>query len=325
MLASPTEMFALSASPCAAEGYPMKIYAGAFVRADGLTFPVPSGHFLLGSWGASSIGWAVGEERQPVPASLDLLYFSYAEDTFYAGHFPLAQQRLYELLKTGFWHADKKQQLTYTTLTVCVLPKGMVCLWLTGIGKQVLVGRFQGSASAVEFKQFNKTGSRAQVIREEQAKLSPAVRHQLATGTISTRQWEDYLRTYSWHVAFSRPITLDNYRVNFLSAEYVARPDARDTAPYVRALLHPTARAVPSRMSLYIRDEAGHAHLLRTTAFDEAETMAAFAALHNQHPTRPLTLRVETDQYVTKASLVLTNGLQTIPLAKTAVEVLAQD
>lgn len=325
MLAYQLEKFPLSASPCAAQGYPMKIHVGAFVRSDGQTFPVPSGHFLLGDWGVSSIVWDVGEDNQPAPASLELLYFSYTEDKFYEGRFTLPQQRLHELLKTGFWNADKKQQITYTTLTVCVLPKGMVCLWLTGIGKQVLIGRFQGSVSAFDFKQFNKTGSRAQVIKEEQAELGPEVRHQIATGTISTKKWDDYLRNYAWQVAFSQPATLYNYRVNFLSAEYVSRPDTRDMAPYLRALLTPAARAVPSRISLYIHDEAGHAHLLRANAFDEAETMAAFAALHKESPSHPLTLRVETDKYVKKASFVLTNGLRTIPLTKTAVEVLAQD
>ncbi len=87
--AAPEEKFRLSAAPCAAKGYPMTIQFGAFVRPDGKTLPVPSGHSLSGSWGRSGIGWAVGDELQPVPVSLEILCFSYLEDKFYEGKFPL--------------------------------------------------------------------------------------------------------------------------------------------------------------------------------------------------------------------------------------------
>ncbi|WP_223648584.1 hypothetical protein [Hymenobacter psoromatis] len=67
MPAYQTDTFPLSASPCAAQGYPMTIQLGAFVRSDGKTFPVPSGHYLRGDWGASSIGWGVGDPNQAAP------------------------------------------------------------------------------------------------------------------------------------------------------------------------------------------------------------------------------------------------------------------
>ena len=86
-----SEKFRLSAGPCAAKGYPMTIQFGAFVRPDGKTLPVPAHHTLEGKWGLSSIGQVVGDEFQPVPVSLEVLYFSYLEDTFYEGAFPLPQ------------------------------------------------------------------------------------------------------------------------------------------------------------------------------------------------------------------------------------------
>jgi hypothetical protein len=88
------EKFRLSAGPCAAKGYPMTIQFGAFVRPDSKTMPVPTGNTLKGKWGLSSIGQVVGDEFQPVPVSLEILYFSYLEDTFYEGTFPLPQQEL---------------------------------------------------------------------------------------------------------------------------------------------------------------------------------------------------------------------------------------
>lgn len=83
MPAYQTEKFELSAGPCAADGYPATILEGRFINSLGSGFPVPYGHTLDGNWGRSGIGWAVGEEMQPVPDSLELRWFSYTEDKFY--------------------------------------------------------------------------------------------------------------------------------------------------------------------------------------------------------------------------------------------------
>jgi len=325
MLPYQTETFHLSASPCAAQGYPMTIQVGAFVRSDERSFPVPSGHFLMGDWGASSIGWGVGDANQPAPASLEILYFSYTEDTFYEGRFELPQQRIHDLLRAGFWDTDDKRQVTYSELTVCVLPKGMVCVWLTGAGNVVLIGRFQGSVSDADFKRFYPKSDRAEMYRSEMAERPAAVQQQMKAGTINTQLWDDYLKTYDWQLAFSQPLTLTNYYITYLNAEVNNYPATPDLAPHLRELLTPQLRAAPRSLDLYVRDEAGHTHLLRTRAFDEAETMAAFQTLHQQSPTRPLSLRVETDKYVQKATFVLTDGQHAIPLTKTAVEILARD
>jgi hypothetical protein len=80
------ERFRLYTGPCTAKGYPMTIQLGAFVRPDGKTMPVPVGHTLEGKWGLSSIGQVLGDEFQPVPGSLEILYFSYLEDSFLLRH-----------------------------------------------------------------------------------------------------------------------------------------------------------------------------------------------------------------------------------------------
>ena len=300
----------------------MTIQFGAFVRPDGKTMPVPAGHELEGKWGLSSYGQVVGDEFQPVPESLEILYFSYLEDTFYEGRFPMPQQRLRELLRTGFWDHRKQQQLTYDELTVCVLPKGAVVVWLVGAGRQVLVGRYQGTESNVDFRRFYAKSDRAEMLRYELAKAPPAIRAQAQAGTLNTRQWDEYLKTYPWQVAFSQPLTLTYYRTNFLSGEYIAEPETRDMAPYVQAIRTPQARPVPSSVSFSVTDEAGHKYVLKANPLDEAETQAAFQQLHAAHPAAPITLLVETDKYVKAASLVLESGGQRIPLTKSPVRII---
>jgi hypothetical protein len=127
-----TEKFRFSAAPCTADGYFVTIHAGEFVRPDGRTFPVPTGHLLEGSWGASGTRWAVGDEQQPAPTHLRMLWFSYAEDKFYEGDFALPQDKIHSLLSQGYWNVERQQPDTYNTLIVCTIPKGGVVVWLGG-------------------------------------------------------------------------------------------------------------------------------------------------------------------------------------------------
>ena len=142
-----TDKFVLTAGPCAADDYWVTIQGGAFTGSDGSGFGVPSGHTLQGDWGASGTTASSGDDRHPVPERLSLTWFAYAEDKFYQGAFALPQEKIYALLKQGSWDIQKQKQVTYNRLTVCVLPKGVVVVWLTG-GNQVLVGRFRAAEFA---------------------------------------------------------------------------------------------------------------------------------------------------------------------------------
>jgi len=320
MLFAQTERFRLHATPASAPGYPMVIEYGGFMRADGQRLVVPSGNYLDSktSWSVSGVAWAVGEELQPVPERLDILYFSYAEDQFYEGKFALPQQQLYTLLKAGYWNTDSKQQITYNTLVVSVLPKGLVVVWLAGEGRRVLVGQFRAHASDADYQHFHPGSDRAQTVRYNQAHLPPGVQQQLKAGTISSQQWENYLHPYCWQLALPPTLRLSRYTIGYWSEEVSQYPDTQNFAPYVQALLAPHQRAAPKSLRLYVRDEAGQAHQLRIRQFDEAETLAAFQQLHGASP---LLLRVEADKYLKEVKLVLTNGSQHLPLTKTVVEV----
>ena len=330
MPAYQTDKFHLSAGPCAAKGYPMTIHFGAFVRSDGKTFPVPSGHELTGLWGRSSIGWVVGDEQQPAPDSLEILYFSYLEDQFYKGHFALPQQRIHDLLQAGFWDKLNDKATTYNELVVCVLPAGAVFVWLTGGGRQTLIGRYQASAAPqLDFRRFypSPETNRAQMLRDERAAAPPVVQAQLRAGPLTARQWDEYLPTYPWRVSFTQSLVLTNYKINFVNAEYTNYPDTRDILPYLEDFvsLTPRARPVPEKLWLYVKDEAGHRHLLRVDPFAEAETRAAFRTLYQASPAAALELIVETDKYVKQARLWLSDGTRTLPLSQSKVQVKALD
>ena len=314
MSVSPPTRFELSASPGCANGYPATILEARFITPDGGSFPVPYGHFLEGDWGGSAIGWAVGDERQPAPDSLEIRWFSYTENKFYEGHFLLPQAHIYALLKQGFWQADQHKQATYDDLSLSVVPGGVVVVWLTGQQNQVLVGRYQAREINYPFEKLAPGVERVATVREEQAKLAPEVQHEIASGTLSSRKWDDYLRTYSWQLGLSQPITLQGISISYLDAESINDPPTPDAAAFAHTFTAPAARPVPKSLTLLVAGAYGRQARLRVSDFAEAEVQHAFQALHTQHPHEALTLYVELDERLTKATLSLRAGDQVVPL-----------
>lgn len=322
--AQAAEKFQLSAIPATADGYPVEIYRGNFIRADGGSFPVPSGDFLEGSWGQSGTVASVGEAEQPAPDSLEILWFSYPEDKFYEGHFQLPRQRIHDLLKQGYWNTVTNKHETYYNLTVCVVPKGEVVLWLTG-QNQVLVGHFQAHETAFDFKRLNGGATRAEIVQDERARLSPEVKQQVASGTLSGQKWDDYLRRYAWQLAFNQPVRLTTYSINYLNAEGTNFPFTSDLLPYVQALLAPSAKAVPKDLALTVQAEHGASYKIWVDSLDEAETMRAFHTLHQLRPQSPITFFIEVSKDFQKGVIRLKNEARELPISKARVRIISID
>ncbi|WP_223648587.1 DUF2931 family protein [Hymenobacter psoromatis] len=327
MSAYQTEKFKLSAGPCAADGYWVTIQGGMFYNSQGTGFPVPGGHTLEGDWGASGTSWVVGDEMQTVPERLKILWFSYAEDKFYEGDFALPQEKLYHLLQAGTWDIKEQKKVTYTEFTVCVLPKGVVVVWLTG-GNKVLVGRFLAHEiipSPADYQRYYGPAERTSMVKETQAEMPPEVQAQIKAGTISTKKWDDYLLTYPWQVAFNVPFPLYRFNLTGLNAERFTAPLTQDLAPYRQFITTPTPKPVPRKLYLYGTAEHGGHYVVRVRELDKTETQAAFQALHRLSPASPITLLFTLDKPFQKATLTLKNEAKEIPLTKSKIEVLSED
>lgn len=311
-----TDRFRLSAAPGCADGYPATIAEGRFLTSDGGSFPVPYGHFLKSAWGGSAIGWAVGEALQPAPDSLEIRWFSYTENKFYEGHFLLPQQRIHALLKQGFWQPGPRTQGTYTELAVSVVPTGVVVVWLRSRLNQVLIGRYQAREIQYDYARFQPGSDRAVAMQEAQAAMSPTARHEQATHTISSKKWDDYLKTYPWQVAFSQPLTLTTFGISYLNAESLEDPPTPDLVAFTQVLLAPGPKPVPNTMGLVVSGPYGRQRRLDLDFSDEHETQTAFRTLAAQHPTEPITLFVEVDEQLSKATLSLRAGGQVVALPK---------
>ena len=271
-----TERFDLTAGPAAAEGYPMEIVEGRFITSDGKSIPFGA-EFLEGDWGLSHSGVVGGDGTAPAPDSLEVRWFSYPEDKFYEGHFLLPQKTIYDLLKQGYWNAEDKRQETYNELTVCLLPKGVVVVWLSG-QNQVLLGRYEGHEINFDFKRFNEAANRPLMMQQEQAKLPAAVQAAIRTHSLNTRQWDTYLKTYAWNLAFSQPLKLYDCGSAYFNGEIRNASSSRTVPSHVQTLLTLDSKPIPSNYSTL---------LFLVIDFEQVVSSSSSAAFQPVGPTGP--------------------------------------
>ena len=314
-----TEHFELTAGPAAAEGYPMEIEEGRFTTSDGKSIPFGA-EFLEGDWGLSHSVVVSGDGTAPAPDSLEMRWFSYTEDKFFEGHWPMPQRRIHELLKQRFWVKERHRYEQFSDLTACLLPTGVVVVWLSG-PNQVLIGRYQAREIDFDFKRFNSAANRPRMIRQEQAKLPPSVQAQIHGGTLSSHQWDEYLLTYPWKVELSQPLKCYDGGAAYFNEERDYYSTTTATPTQLPPLLAATPKPVPSYLQLVGTMRDGRERELDVRGFDEAQTLAAFRTLHAAHPAAPITLRVETDEDITQGRLLLQNAYQQIPLTCSTLEI----
>lgn len=333
MEADQNEKFNLSASACTVIGNPVEVVEGYCTGPGGGELRVPAGYFLEDDWTGSGTVEVGDETFHAAPDSLHLLWYSFAEDKFYQGDFPLPRPRIHTLLKAGYWNDDDKKHDTYGDLTLCTLPGGGVVVWLSGPGSKVFLRRYQGHVVAYDFASFKPGVDRAGMAQQEQAKLPAPIQQQLRTGTFGPAQWDAYLVRYPWRVEVTMqdtprpaPLTLYGHYVRYLSAERDTYPVGKDDiGSYLDILRQPTPKAVPKNFGLFVENKYGEKHQLRVSPFDEAETLAAFQTLAACHPKEPIVLRIEVDKFYSKYRLTLSNGFQTLPLDKAVVKIFEEE
>jgi len=159
-----------------------------------------------------------------------------------------------------------------------------------------------------------------------EAELPALVQAEIQAGTLSSRQWDEYLKTYPWQVEFAQPLALYEYSVNFVNAERTNNPLTREgMEAYRNLVLQPGPKPLPRKVLFYGQAPHKARYLVRVQQFDQAELRAAAEQLLQEHPGAPLTLYFAIDKPYQKATLSLKNQWREIPLPKAPVEVLSED
>jgi hypothetical protein len=308
---APMNRFEWLASNSAPQGTPMRVVRGAFVFPEGGSLYIPPAK-LNNGWGQRGSVHVVGNDLKPLPDRVEITFYSYLEDRFYRGTFPLPRDEIARLFVEGFrsFRPDAEWE-TYRSIVAGVAPGGAVAIWVSGSERQVEV--FYGHADAVELDWHTTLGFPAHVDRREliaQTLAESAKRDTLVTQMMQRIPfgiWDAYRRPYRWRPVFEgmdTPATLrrlfyfNGERDNLeLPADWADRP-----VPAFLIFMNPQ-----TRWSYHL-------------TFDEQETLAAFEQVGREG--RPVELVFRTATYEGRPSfhVLVRSDEEDVELTRVKVE-----
>jgi hypothetical protein len=130
-------------------GYPVDVYRGGLESADGgFTSLYLGTHSGIEGWGCE--GRSMSHGVKTVPDRLHVIWLSYAEDMFYEIDTALDYEKMTELFQKGYYtpinDPDRPEPFKreYDLITAGFAPGGIAVVWLSGISRQVEIGRYKG-------------------------------------------------------------------------------------------------------------------------------------------------------------------------------------
>jgi hypothetical protein len=223
------ESFEWLAETGADETAPMEIVYGKFIMSDGSTGFVPSGQYLNTDWGSGDSGsMSVGEDRKKVPDSLKIVWFSYAENKFFEGHFQLPQKKMYDIFKKDYGTyktpdgEDNKN--AFNTLLLAIAPQGMITLFMEGVGG-IEIGTYQAKETFdIDWDSFSKNPNRYQVIKNRQKEMPAFVQEEILKGKISNQYFKNRQKRYHYTIGTNKKdFTIIDYNVDFINNEVISK------------------------------------------------------------------------------------------------------
>jgi hypothetical protein len=300
------------ASNSAPAGCPMEITSGAFIFPDGGSLYIPPKGLHAG-WGNRVSIHVVGEDTKPLPDQMRITFFSYLENKFYEGTFPLPQALLTKLFSEGYRSFQQESgHDTYTALVAGVAPGGVVAVWASGGERQVEV--FFGQAKEADLDWHATMGMPVSVERREfiasslaeAAESDPLVKPMMERVPFGV--WAEHRKRYRWRPVFEGTAPPERInRVHFFNGErdYLVLP--------LDAAAAQMSRPVPSIIS-FVDRRAGRSYRM---TFDGQEAVSTFERLGagNQPVDLVFAARAR-DGLPAEFEVLVRNATDTVPLRK---------
>lgn len=133
-----------SADISAPREYPVEIYTGAV----GVYFFSQMGGFSNTGWGGAT---GDNDIKAELPKRIDMTWLSYVDNKFYTIDSELPIEKIKQLFEEGFYSKNGEEVITepYNFINIGLAPKGMVVVWVAGVGQQVEVARFQAQETTI--------------------------------------------------------------------------------------------------------------------------------------------------------------------------------
>ncbi|WP_164515264.1 DUF2931 family protein [Flavobacterium ustbae] len=239
-----------SADICAPKEYPIEVFTGAV-----------GGYFFSHMGGFSNGGWGSGngdsDIKAPLPSRMDMTWLSYVDNKFYTGEWELPKEKIQQLFDEGFYGGPGLEKQTYSVIKVGFAPKGMVVVWVMGVGQQVEVARFQAHETTIDPKviteeekyMFEKDYTKDMLTYD--GTISKELREHITKfGYPAPEVYEVYREKYIWKPKVILP---EGCKINSL---YIKMCNGENVDPYDRPL-EMKNRAIPFMFQIYWSTKIG--------------------------------------------------------------------
>jgi len=138
------------------EKFPTSIINGDLIFDDGTSIYIPSSKTVNNGWGELGSTHIVGDRLKPLPTQIRISWFSYAEDKFFTGNFPMPFEKISDLFKKGLQSPVTGEKITYGNIIVGVAPAGKISIWLMADGEVLLVASFKANETKMDWKSITE-------------------------------------------------------------------------------------------------------------------------------------------------------------------------
>lgn len=303
--------------------YPMEILGGSLAYHDGSgSLPVRGGTYIDHGWGTTYSSQVMGPDLKPLPNRLRITFFSFTENKFYRGDFPLPYEMILKRFQEGYDNLDG-DRITYDEILVGVAPGGAVAVWLRGVSFTTEV--FFGKAEAADDIPWSALTSATHITREQyvqkmiKASLkTPEAYAALQKNGVPVGLWERYRTRYAWKPVFPgiRLTPKRNGRIDsiksFNGEEEIVDPAVAQATRVVPRELYFSGAPVGTPV--------GTRNKSVKLFFHEPEILAAFEKLGAGGRPLQLEVRLEVIDNQNHFSVWLKNDKETLELKRTTIK-----
>lgn len=320
-------------------GYPVDVYRGGLESQDGGFEPLNLGtHTGISGWGHT--GGSMSSGVKAIPNRLNLIWVSYAEDTFYSIDCEIDYNKMVEKFKEGYQNSGfffnkngAYKKVTYDYVVVGFAPGGVVVVWLSGAEKQVEIGRYQGEKTVVPQDEIATLDNHDRLIFQEDYRKETMLNEKIVPAKVQEANknkpipfgiWDTYRERYTWRPTFNQSVfdnstlTIRKIRMDMFNGEFGSLFDQSLVKnEFVK-------RAIPKRVNFSWKDKGGQVYS-GTIDFDEKEIFDAFKGIFKDNKDIEAELEFRVNIPNTFITVMLKNKEHEIRLPKVKVAVFKSD
>lgn len=211
-----------------ADGYPIETYRQAFYTQDNELITIDGLGSQRGPWGDGGVTYVKNENKQQrLPVKMKVGYYSYTEDKFYEGEFPVPTEKIKKYLdeksENPEYQNNKEENHKFNRLEVGFTLGGMVQLWMKGEDSQILLETFWAKEAFPEWISiFPNTDRKMEVQDRLNSNVySELVKSQITNHTLPINLWKNYNERYPWNYQINIPknAKLEQVYIKMINAE----------------------------------------------------------------------------------------------------------